>query len=46
MTDSSTSTVWTGKPADPSDTLVQLSGVRAIEPPVPPSVNEGRMMTG
>ena len=45
--DSSTSTVWTGLSARPRRAMrTSASRLWAMPPPVPPSVNDGLMMTG
>ena len=46
-TDSSTRTSWTGESERPRLTIASKSStLKAIPPPVPPRVNEGRMTTG
>ncbi len=46
-TDSSTRTSWTGESVRPRFTMPSKSSLlKAIPPPDPPSVNDGRMMTG
>jgi hypothetical protein len=45
--DRSTSTEWTGERSSPRSTMASNSaGSCAMPPPVPPSVNEGRMIAG